>query len=347
MRRFPISNAVRSLSIATMLAAAPALDVQAQTATSPTLDAVRSRGVVRCGTSGTIPGFALTDSTGVMRGMDADSCRAIAAAVLGDAKKVQFVVTSTVNRFTALQSGEIDVLLRNTGWSLSREGNLGLAFASVNFWDGAAFIVKTSMGLKSAEELGGATVCVLPGTSTELIVGDWFRSRKLAFTPVLIDGDSTIQGAFLSGRCDAYVSDGSQVAGFRYQQGPRASELTILPERISSEPSGAAVRKGDDKWFDIVRWTHFALVAAEQSGVGSADVAKLATSTDPDIRRLLGLEGNLGGALGLDKSWAAQVIAQVGNYGEIYQRSLIPLGIERGQNALWTKGGLQFTPPFR
>ncbi len=320
---------------------------QAQGSGSVTLDAARARGYVTCGTSGTIPGFALADSTGVMRGLDADSCRAIAAAALGDAGKVRFVITSTQNRFTALQSGEIDVLLRNTGWSLTREGNLGLAFASVNFWDGAAFMVKSSSGVRSAKELDGATVCVLPGTSTELIVTDWFRANTLRFTPVLIDGDSAIQQAFLSGRCDAYVSDGSQIAGFRFQQGPRAAELTILPERISSEPSGAVVRKGDEKWFDIVRWTHFALVTAEQDGVGSKEVASLGNATDPDIRRLLGLESDLGKALGLDTHWAAHAIEQVGNYGEIFTRDIIPLGIERGQNALWTKGGLQFSPPMR
>ena len=329
------------------LAAMLATPACAQSLASPTLEAVKARGVVRCGTSGSIPGFALIDSKGEMRGLDADSCRAIAAATLGDARKVQFVPTTTVTRFTALQSGEIDVLLRNTGWSLSREGNLGLEFASVNFWDGAAFIVKTASGLKSAKELGGATVCVLTGTSTELILADWFRSNNLKFSPVLIDSDTAIQQAFLSGRCDAFVSDGSQIAGFRYQQGPKASELTILPERISSEPSGAVVRKGDEKWLDIVKWTHFALVAAEQNGVGSKDVAKLAASTDPEVRRLLGLEGNLGAALGLGEKWAAQAIEQVGNYGEIYERELAPLGIGRGQNALWTKGGLEFSPPFR
>lgn len=347
MPRSALLRISRSLAVAAMFAGAAVVGAHAQGSGSATLDAVRARGVLRCGTSGTIPGFALADSTGVMRGMDADSCRAIAAAVLGDARKVQFVATTTVNRFTALQSGEIDVLLRNTGWSLSREGNLGLAFASTNFWDGAAFVVKAASGVKAATELDGATVCVLPGTTTELIVADWFRANRIKFTPVLIEGDSTIHAAFLSGRCDAYVSDGSQVAGFRFQQGPRASELVILPERISSEPSGAVVRKGDDKWFDIVRWTHFALVAAEQAGVRAADVAGLGGSTDPDIRRLLGLEGNLGGALALERTWAAQAIAQVGNYGEMFDRSLKPLGIERGPNALWTKGGLQFTPPFR
>ncbi|MBC7800930.1 MAG: amino acid ABC transporter substrate-binding protein [Gemmatimonadaceae bacterium] len=337
---------LHSLSIATF-GVAIAGGAAAQGSGSATLDAVRARGQLLCGTSGTIPGFALPDSAGVMRGLDADSCRAIAAAALGDATKVRFVLTSTQTRFTALQSGEIDVLLRNTGWSLTREGNLGLAFASVNFWDGAAFMVKASAGLKSAKELDGATVCVLPGTSTELIVADWFRANGMRFSPVLIDGNTEIQRAFLAGRCDAYVTDGSQLAGFRFQQGPRAADLTILPERISSEPSGAVVRKGDDKWFDLVRWTHFALVSAEQEGVGSGDVAGLGAATNPDVRRLLGLESNLGSALGVGPRWAAQAIEQVGNYGEMYTRNILLLGIERGQNALWTKGGLQFTPPLR
>lgn len=314
---------------------------------SATLDAVRARGVLLCGTSGVIAGFALPDSKGVMRGMDADSCRAVAAAVLGDAEKVRFVPLTTVTRFTAVQSGEVDVLLRNAGWSLTREAALGLMFASVNYWGGAAFIVKTSSGVKSAKELSGATICVLPGTSTETILADWFRAEKMTFTPVEIDGTNELDQAFLFGRCDSLVTDDSQLAAFRFQQEERKSELTILPERISSEPVGAVVRKGDDKWFDILRWVNFALISAENLGVTSKNIAQFAHTTDPETRRLLGIEGNLGGSLGLDNSWASKVITQVGNYGELWERNVTPLGLDRGQNALWTKGGLAFSPPFR
>jgi general L-amino acid transport system substrate-binding protein len=320
---------------------------RAQGSGSVTFDAVRARGQLLCGTSGTIAGFALADSTGVIRGIDADACRAIAAAVLGDAEKVKFVGLTSMNRFTALQSGEVDVLVRNTGWSLKREASLGLLFASVNYWGGAAFLVKTASGIKAGKELGGATICVLPGTSTELELADWGRSQKIAFTPVLIDGMDALFKAFMSGRCDALISDDSQVAGLRYLRGAAKDELTILPDRIGSEPAGVVVRKGDDKWFDIARWVAFAQIEAENLGVTSKNVDQFAQTTDPDTRRLLGIEGGLGTALGLDDKWAYRIVASVGNYGEMWERDLTPLGLERGQNALWTKGGLAYAPPLR
>jgi len=329
-----------------MMAAAMAGAALAQSG-SPTLDAVRARGQLACGVSGEIVGFSYLGSDSEMRGLDADGCRAIAAAVLGDAKRVRFVTLTAQNRFTALQAGEVDVLIRNTGWSLTRETNLGLLFAGVNFWDGTSIIVKTASGVKSIKELGGAAICVRPGTSTELDLADWSRAANLRFTPVLIGGVTEIQGAFLAGRCDAFVTDSSQLAGFRFAQGPRASELTILPEPISTGPSGPSVRKGDDKWFDIVRWTHFAQVMAEQLGVGMANVDRFSDTTNPDIRRLLGVSGELGKGLGLDLLWAYQIIKQVGNYGDMYDRSIGPLGLARGANALWTQGGLQFAPPMR
>jgi general L-amino acid transport system substrate-binding protein len=314
---------------------------------SATLDAVRARGQVLCGTGGEIPGFSMVDSQGVMRGLDADYCRAVAAAVLGDAGKVKWVSVTAQNRFTALQSGEIDLLVRNTGWSLTRESSLGLLFAGVNFWDGTSIIVKTASGVKSVSQLGGATICVLPGTTTELDLADWARAANIKYTPVLISGLSEIRQAFLSGRCDAYTTDSSQVAGFRYMQGAKASELTILPEPIGLGPSGAAVRKGDDKWFDIVRWVHFATLVAESLDVTSKNVDAMKDSKVPDIRRLLGVESNLGHSLGLDDAWAANVIRQVGNYGEMWARDITPLGLDRGKNALWTKGGLQYAPQLR
>ena len=282
-----------------------------------------------------------------MKGLDADSCRAIAAATLGDATKVRFVPLTAQNRFTALQSGEVDVLIRNTGWSLTRESSLGLLFAAVNFWDGTSLIVKTSSGVKHVTDLNGATICVRPGTTTELDLADWGRRTKIAYTPVLIGGVSEIQDAFLSGRCDAFTTDSSQLAGFRYAQGPRAAELLILPEPIGTGPSGSMVRKGDDKWYDVVRWTHYAQVAAENLGVTQANVDSFATTANPDIRRMLGQEGDLGKTLGLDNKWAYYAIKQVGNYGDMYDRSITPEGLARGPNELWTKGGLQFAPPLR
>jgi general L-amino acid transport system substrate-binding protein len=320
---------------------------RAQGSGSVTMDAVKARGQLLCGTSGTIAGFALADSTGVIRGIDADACRAIAAAVLGDAEKVRFVGLTSMNRFTALQSGEVDVLVRNTGWSLKREASLGLLFASVNYWGGSAFLVKTASGIKAAKDLGGAAICVLPGTSTELVLADWGRSEKVAFTPVLIDGMDSLFKAFLSGRCDALISDDSQVAGLRYLRGADKDQLTILPDRLGSEPSGVVVRKGDDKWFDIARWVAFAQITAEKLGVTSKNLDQFAKTTDPDTQRLLGIEGGLGTALGLDDKWAYRIIESVGNYGEMWERDLTPLGLDRGQNALWTKGGLAYAPPLR
>jgi general L-amino acid transport system substrate-binding protein len=319
----------------------------AQGSGSSTLDAIRARGELLCGTGGEIPGFSMLDSSGVMRGLDADYCRAVAAAALGDAKKVKFVPVTAQTRFTALQSGEIDILVRNTGWSLTRESSLGLLFAGVNFWDGTSIIVKTASGVKSVKQLGGATICVLPGTTTELDLADWARTEGIAYTPVLISSLSEVRQAFLSGRCDGYTTDSSQVAGFRYMQGAKASELTILPEPIGLGPSGAVVRKGDDKWFDIVRWTHFAALVGESLGVTSQNVDSFKESKIPDIRRLLGMESNLGRSLGIDDAWAATIIRQVGNYGEMWERDITPLGLDRGRNALWTKGGLQFAPQLR
>src|SRR5271165_2465609 len=255
------------------LAAGLASVAQAQQGSgSATLDAIRARGQVLCGIAGQVPGFSLPDSQGVMRGLDADTCRAITAAALGDAGKTKFVITTTQNRFTNLQSGEIDLLARSTTWTLGREGNLGLLFAWVNFYDGTGFLVKASSGVKSAKEMDGATICVQPGTSTELAVADYFRVNKMKFTPILIQDLSEIEGAFLSGRCDAYSTDASQLGTFRATQGDKAKDLILLPEIISKEPLGVMVRKGDDKWFDLVRWTFIAMITAEESGIDSKNV---------------------------------------------------------------------------
>ncbi|MBI0534825.1 amino acid ABC transporter substrate-binding protein [Roseomonas sp. KE2513] len=325
-------------------AAAPAA---AQGSGSATLDAVRARGVLNCGVSGESPGFSFPDNRGVMRGIDADGCRALAAATLGDAEKVRYVHLSTVSRFTALQAGEVDVLIRNTGWSLTREANLGLLFAAPNFWDGTSIIVKTASGVTSVTGLGGASICVASGTSTEINLADWGRANRIEYTPVLISDVNQLREAFLNGRCDAYATDTSQAAAFRYRQGPQANELTILPEQLSFGPIAPMVRKGDDKWFDIVRWVQYAALHAENLKVTSANVDTFGGASNPDIRRLLGTEGGLGQALGLDNRWAYFVIKQMGNYGEVFERNITPLGLARGHNALWTAGGFQFAPAMR
>ena len=319
----------------------------AQGSGSATLDASKARGQVLCGISGQVPGFSLVDTQGVMKGLDADTCRAVTAAALGDMTKVKFVATTTQNRFTALQSGEVDVLSRSTTWTLGREGNLGLEFAWVNYYDGTGFLVKKSAGEKAAKEMDGATICEQPGSSTELAINDYFRLNKLKFTPILINDLPEIQAAFLSGRCDAYSTDASALATFRFSQGPKADDLVLLPDIISKEPLGVMVRKGDDKWFDIIRWTFAAMITAEEKGITSANVDSFANSSDPDIRRLLGLEGDMGKALGLDSKWAYNVIKQVGNLGEMWDRNITPMGVPRGINNIWTKGGLQYAPPIR
>jgi general L-amino acid transport system substrate-binding protein len=317
----------------------------AQGSGSATLDAVRARGQVICGVGGSIPGFSLPDSQGVMRGLDADSCRVVAAAALGDASKVKFVPLTTQNRFTALQSGEIDLLIRTTTWTLGREANLGGMFTGINFYDGTGFLVKKASGVKSVSAMDGATICVQPGTSTELAIQDWFRVHNMKFTPVLIDSLTEVESTFLSGRCDAMSSDSSQLATFRGSQ-PNRDDLLVLPELISKEPLAAMVRKGDDKWFDLVRWGQFAQLNAEEEGITSKNVDDMMKSTNPDIRRLLGLEGDMGKALGVDNKWAYNIIKQVGNFAEMWDRNMTPLGVQRGLNALWNKGGLQYAPPI-
>ena len=340
--RIPVAAALGML-FATVMGASVA---HAQASGSATLDAVRARGQLVCGVAGGVPGFSLPDSQGVMRGLDADGCRAIAAAVFGDANKVRYVNLSTENRFTALQSGEIDVLIRSTTWTLGREANLGGLFAGVNYYDGTGFLVKTASGVKSARELDGATICVQPGTSTELAIADYFRNNNMKFTPLLIENRAELESAFLSGRCDTYSTDSSALATFRATQ-PKKEDFVLLPEIISKEPLSYMVRKGDDKWFDIVRWTYFAQLTAEEEGVTSKNVDDQMTSTNPNVRRLLGLEGDMGKALSLDNKWAYNIVRQVGNFGEMWDRDIAVLGVPRGINNLWTKGGLQYAPPLR
>lgn len=325
------------------IAAGPA---SAQGSGSATIDAIRARGQLVCGVSGTVAGFSLPDSQGVMRGIDADTCRTVAAAILGDANKVRFTALSTTVRFTALQSGEVDMLARTTTWTLGREANLGLMFASINFYDGTGFIVKKSMGVTSVKAMDGATICIQPGTSTELAIADYFRENNLKFTPILIQDLNENHNALISGRCDSFSTDASGLASFRSLQ-PKPDDYLLLPEIISKEPLGAVTRKGDDKFFDLVRWTHFVTLIAEENGITSKNVDEALKSTNPEVRRMLGVEGDMGKALGVDNRFAYNIIKQVGNSAEIWDRTVAPLGIPRGINALWNKGGLQYAPPLR
>ncbi|WP_419898419.1 amino acid ABC transporter substrate-binding protein [Roseomonas sp. USHLN139] len=314
---------------------------------SATLDAIKARGTLSCGVNTGLAGFAQPDSQGRWQGFDVEYCRALAVALFNDASKVRYVPTTAQNRFTALQSGEIDVLPRNTTATLSRDTSLGLDFPSVNFYDGQGFMVKASLGVKSAKELDGATVCVQPGTTTEQNLTDWARANNVKFTPVIIERLEELVSAYVAGRCDAYTTDVSGLAATRSAQ-PNPAEHVILPEVISKEPLALGVRHGDQRWADLVRWTHNLLLAAEEFGITTANVDKAAADDQrPEVQRMLGKTGGLGAMLGVDNLWAVRVIKATGNYGEIFERHLKPLGIQRGPNAQWTNGGLQYSFPFR
>ena len=329
-------------------AALPGL-AQAQQAPANTLDAIRARGAVVCGVNTGLAGFAQPDSQGVWRGFDIDYCKSIAAAIFGDASKVRYVPTTAQSRFTALQSGEVDVLYRNTTWTLSRDTSLGLDFPAVNFYDGQGFMVKASSGVKSASELNGATICVQPGTTTEQNLTDWARANNIRFTPVVIERLEEVVAAYVAGRCDAYTTDASGLAATRSAQ-PNPADHIILPEVISKEPLGPAVRQGDARFADIVRWSHYAMLVAEELNITAATADQaLASDQRPEALRLLGKTGDLGKMLGLDNAWALHVIKAVGNYGEVFARHLAPIGLQRARspNAMYTQGGLQYAPPFR
>jgi general L-amino acid transport system substrate-binding protein len=351
MIRFDIVALFAALLIGSAVAqppaAAPPPGATPRQLPSDTLATVRARGELVCGVATAGVGLSMPDAQGVYQGIDAEYCRAFAAAVLGDKAKVRFVPTTTEQRFTALQSGEVDVLARATTWTFQRDANLGLAFVGVNLFDGQGFMVRAALGVKSAHELDGATICLLPGTTSEQNVTDWFRTNHMQFTPVVIENAPELQSAFFSGRCDVYSNDRSDMVGLRYAQGDHASDFVILPETISKEPLGPLVRQGDWRWFNVIKWVHFALLNAEELGVTQANVDEQKSNTNPPIRRLLGIEGDFGKQLGLPNDWAARTIRQVGNYGEIWQRTQGPLGVDRGLNRLWKDGGLQFAPPLR
>ena len=318
-------------------------------ASAATLDDVKARGTLKCGVNTGFAGFAFPDAAGEWKGFDVALCRAVAAAVLSDPKKVEFVPTTGETRFTALTSGEIDVLSRNSTWTFTRDVDLGFTWAGVNYYDGQGFMVSKDLGVTSALELDGATVCIQTGTTTELNLSDFFKANKISYQPVPIQTPAEADQQFLGGACDAYTTDASQLATQRATY-ENPDNYVILPEIISKEPLGPLVRQGDDQWADVVRWTYNALVAAEDYGVTSKNIEEMMASEDPEIRRLLGVEGDLGVMLGLDAEWAKRAIMAEGNYGEIFAAYIgegTPPNIARGLNALWKDGGLQYSPPFR
>jgi len=326
-----------------------AVGLAATSASAATLDDVKAKGAVTCGVSQGLPGFSNPDDKGNWTGLDVDLCRAMAAAVFGDAGKVKYVPLSAKERFTALQSGEVDVLSRNTTWTMTRDTALGLNFAGVNYYDGQGFMVRKSLGVKSAMELGGAAVCTNTGTTTELNVADFFRANKLEYKIVAFEKADEVVQAYDKGRCDVYTTDASGLYAQRLKLA-NPGEHVVLPEIISKEPLGPVVRQGDDQWFNIAKWTHFAMVNAEEMGISSKNVDSMKGSTNPAVKRLLGSEGKFGENIGLGNDWAYNIIKQVGNYAEVFDANVgpsTPLGIARGVNALWSKGGIQYAPPIR
>ncbi|WP_224813509.1 amino acid ABC transporter substrate-binding protein [Hasllibacter sp. MH4015] len=335
-----------TLAVAGVAAGYAAADAHA----GGTLAQVQERGTLNCGVTTGLTGFAAPDANGEWQGFDVGVCRAVAAAVLGDANAVEFVPTTGQTRFTALASGEIDMLARNTTWTFSRDVDLAFEFVGINYYDGQGFMVPRDLGVSSALELDGATVCIQTGTTTELNLADFFSSNNMSYEPVPIETNAEAQQQYLAGACDVYTTDASGLAATRATfEDPSAH--VVLPEIVSKEPLGPLVRHGDHEWGDVVRWTLNALIAAEELGVTSANVGDIAGSTEnPEIRRLLGTEGELGAMLGLEADWAANAIAAVGNYGELFEGNIgesTPIGLARGLNAQWTDGGLLYSPPFR
>ena len=319
-------------------------------ASAATLDDVKAAGELKCGVSTGLVGFAAPDANGEWGGFDVTMCRAVAAAVLGDGSKVKFVPTTGKTRFTALASGEVDMLARNTTWTFSRDVDLGFEFVGVNYYDGQGFMVPKALGVSSAKELDGATVCIQTGTTTELNLADFFRANNMSYEPVPIETNAEAQQKYLANACDVYTTDASGLAATRATfEDPSAH--VVLPEIVSKEPLGPLVRHGDNQWGDIVRWTLNALITAEELGVNSGNLEEMSKgSNNPEINRLLGTEGDLGAMLGLDKEWAKRAIAVGGNYAEIFDANIGPstaIGLGRGVNALWTDGGILYTPPFR
>ena len=318
-------------------------------AQAKTLDAIKARGTLSCGVGTGLAGFAQPDDKGAWTGLDAEFCRALAAAIFGDPMKVSFKPLNAKERFTALQSGEVDLLARNTTWTISRDSSLGLSFAGVNFYDGQGFMVKKSLGVKSAKELKGASICVQTGTTTELNLADFFRTNKMDYKPVVFEKNDEVVAAYDANRCDSMTTDASGLYAERLRM-KNPDDSIVLPDIISKEPLGPVVRQGDSQWFTVVRWVHNAMLNAEELGVTQKNVDEMGASANPDIKRLLGKEGEFGKGIGLDNDWVVKILKAVGNYGESYERNVgagSRLKIARGQNALWNAGGLQYAPPIR
>jgi general L-amino acid transport system substrate-binding protein len=332
-----------ALGLGTSLAAVSA-------ASAGTLDDVKAKGFVQCGVSQGLIGFSNPDDQNNWTGLDVDFCRAVASALFNDPQKVKFTPLSAKERFTALQSGEVDILSRNTTWTMSRDTSLGLKFAGVMYYDGQGFMVKKSLGVNSALSLSGASVCTQTGTTTELNLADYFKANNMTYQVVAFEKNEEVLKAYQEGRCDVYTTDQSGLYAERLKLAD-AEEHIVLPEIISKEPLGPVVRQGDDAWFNVVKWTYFALVNAEELGVTSKNIDDMkASSTNPEIIRLVGKEGDFGTGIGLSNEWVVQIIKGTGNYGEIFERNVgetTPLKISRGKNALWTQGGLQYAPPIR
>ncbi len=331
------------------LTAAAALTVAASAAHAGTLDDVKSKGHLQCGVTTGLAGFAAPDDAGKWQGFDVDVCRAVGAAVFGDADKVKYTPTTAKERFTALQSGEIDMLARNTTWTFSRDVNLGFEFVGVNYYDGQGFMVRKDLGVKSAFELDGASVCISTGTTTELNLADFFRANNMKFTSVVFEKADEIRAAYDAGRCDVYTTDRSGLAAQRSLL-KNPDDHVVLPEVISKEPLGPLVRHGDHQWGDVVRWSLNTMIIAEELGITSANVDEMKKSSNPEIKRLLGVEGDYGPMLNLSNDFGYQIIKQVGNYAEVYDKHIgpdTPIQLARGINALWNKGGFLYAPPFR
>ena len=314
-----------------------------------TLDEVRTKGVLSVGVNGGVAGFSMPDEKGVWKGLDVDTAKAIAAAVFGDAEKVKYIAVTAVQRLPALQSKEIDVLCRNTTITLTRETVNGLNFVHVNYYDGQGFLISKKKKINTAKKLKGATVCTLPGTTTEMNAADFFRKNGMPWKPVVIESNAELNKAFFAGRCDVLTSDASQLAAIR-SVAPNPDDYIILPEIISKEPLAPVVRHGDDQWYDIVNWSVMAMIEAEELGITSKNVDEMLKSTDPQIQRFLGVSPGYGKGIGLDEKWAYNIIKQVGNYGEVFDRNVgpkTPLKLERGLNDLWSRGGLMYSYPFR
>ena len=330
------------------LTAASLLVVGALGVQASTLSDVQAKGHVSCGVSKGLAGFSSADSSGTWTGVDVDVCRAVAAATLGDATKVKFVPLTAKERFTALQSGEIDMLSRNTTWTITRDASLGLNFAGVNYYDGQGFMVKSSLGVSSAMELGGAAICIQAGTTTELNLADWGKANGIDYNSVVSDTNAQTLSNYDAGRCDVLTTDASGLYSMRAGAND-PSEHVVLPEIISKEPLGPVVRQGDDQWFNIVRWSLNVMIEAEEYGISSSNADAMKVSENPAVKRLVGTEGELGSYLGLDQDWSLRIIKQVGYYGESYKRNIADTGIlpDRGPNNIWTQGGLLYTPPAR